>query len=242
MAKLSDTQSTILSQASRHAALLATASTNLPAAARQAVIRSMLKNLLLEEVPAPAEHQDVAWRQDDEGAWIALRITSDGLRAIGVAPEEPSDFGTEPRELTADEVAKEQALQQEALDAENAAEVALARLGTEQPVDLPAASRQGMREAAQAAVAAWEAQEGLEAALTALKGTLVRRASARAAGAPCKTPEGTKQEAVLVLLRRDEGATIAQVVETTGWRSTRSAGSSPGSRRRRASRSRCWIA
>jgi hypothetical protein len=47
----------------------------------------MLKNQLLEELPAPAEHRDLGWRQDDEGAWIALRITSEGLRAIGVEPE-----------------------------------------------------------------------------------------------------------------------------------------------------------
>jgi hypothetical protein len=53
MTKLSDTQSIILSQASRHEALLAAAPANLPAAARQAVFRSMLKNLLLEELPAP---------------------------------------------------------------------------------------------------------------------------------------------------------------------------------------------
>jgi hypothetical protein len=29
--------------------------------------------------------------------------------------------------------------------------------------------------------------------------------------------EGTKQQAVLTLLRRPEGATIAQVIEATGW-------------------------
>jgi hypothetical protein len=217
MTKLSDTQSTILSQASQHEALLATAPTHLPAGARQAVIRSMLKNLLLEEVSASAEHRELGWRQDGEGAWIALRITSGGLRAIGVDPGEPSDFGTESRELTADEVAKEQALQQEALAAENAAEVALAGQGTEQPVDLPATGRQGMREAAQAAVAAWEAQDGLEGALTALKVALGRRQPARDPGAPRKPREGTKGEAVLALLRREEGATIAQVMEATGW-------------------------
>jgi hypothetical protein len=217
MTKLSNTQSIILTQASQHEARLAVAPSNLPAAARQAVFRSMLKNLLLEEIPAPTERRDIAWRQDDEGAWVALRITAGGLRAIGVEPSEPSDFGTEPRELTKAEEAEELALQQEALDAENAAEVALAGQGTEQPVDLPATGRQGMREAAQAAVAAWEAQDGLEGALTALKVALGRRQPARDPGAPRKPREGTKGEAVLALLRREEGATIAQVMEATGW-------------------------
>jgi hypothetical protein len=64
---------------------------------------------------------------------------------------------------------------------------------------------------------AWEAQEGLEAALTALKAALGSRSRRSAPGAQRKPREGTKQEAVLTLLRREEGATIAQVMETTGW-------------------------
>jgi hypothetical protein len=35
--------------------------------------------------------------------------------------------------------------------------------------------------------------------------------------APLKPREGTKQEAVLVLLRRPDGATIAQIAEATVW-------------------------
>jgi hypothetical protein len=214
MTKLSDTQSSILTQASQHEALLAIDPANLPAAARQAVFRSMLKNLLLEEVPAPTEHRGLGWRQDEEGAWKALRITADGLRAIGVETEQPNDIGTEPHELTAEEEAEELALQQEALDAENAAEVALGEVA---PVASAAKPRMGLREAATAAVTAWEAREGLEAALAALKAALGNRAPARTPGAPRKPREGTKQEAVLTLLRREDGATIAQVMEATGW-------------------------
>ena len=51
----------------------------------------------------------------------------------------------------------------------------------------------------------------------ALKASLVRRAPARAPGAARKPREGTKQEAVLTMLRRAEGATIAQIADTTGW-------------------------
>ncbi|MFZ4411355.1 MAG: DUF3489 domain-containing protein, partial [Paracraurococcus sp.] len=36
-------------------------------------------------------------------------------------------------------------------------------------------------------------------------------------GMPRKPREGTKQEAVLAMLRRPEGATVAQIAEATGW-------------------------
>ena len=43
------------------------------------------------------------------------------------------------------------------------------------------------------------------------------RTAARADGAPRKPREGTKQEQVLAMLRRPEGATVAQIAEATGW-------------------------
>ena len=210
MTKLSDTQAIILSHASQHEALLAVAPKTLPAAARQAVFRSMLKNGLLEELPAPAEYCGLGWRQDEDGGWIALRITADGLRAIGGGEEAPSDIGIEPRELTEGEVEHELSLQQEALKADYQAEEVLGAATAQTP-------RTGLRDAALATVAAWEAQSDLEAALEALKATLAGRSTARAPGGPRKPREGTKQEAVLTLLRRDGGATIAQVMEATGW-------------------------
>ena len=39
----------------------------------------------------------------------------------------------------------------------------------------------------------------------------------REPSAPRKPREGTKQEQVLAMLRRPEGATIAQICEATGW-------------------------
>ena len=88
---LSDTQSLALSRASRHEARLAAAPTGLRAAARDAVFRSMLKNGSLAECAAPREHAGLAWRQDADGAGVALRVTDTGLRAIGVAPHEGAD-------------------------------------------------------------------------------------------------------------------------------------------------------
>jgi len=55
--------------------------------------------------------------------------------------------------------------------------------------------------------------------MAALRATLAGKPprQAREPGAPRKPREGTKQEAVLALLRREEGATIAQICEATGW-------------------------
>jgi Protein of unknown function (DUF3489) len=41
--------------------------------------------------------------------------------------------------------------------------------------------------------------------------------TARDTGAPRRTREGTKQEQLIAMLRRKQGATIAQIVEATGW-------------------------
>jgi hypothetical protein len=86
------------------------------------------------------------------------------------------------------------------------------------PQDAPA-GRVTLRAAAAAVIIAWEAAQQLDAPLPSLRAILAGRpARARqAAGTPRKPREGTKQEAVLALLRRPEGATVAQVVEATGW-------------------------
>ena len=85
---ISETQSLILSQAAQHEAGLATAPKGLPAGARNAVFRSMLKNKLVTEINAPRAYVGLGWRQDEAGSWVALRITDDGLRAIGIDPNE----------------------------------------------------------------------------------------------------------------------------------------------------------
>ena len=41
--------------------------------------------------------------------------------------------------------------------------------------------------------------------------------TARDTGAPRKTRDGTKQAQLIAMLRRKQGATIAQIVEATGW-------------------------
>ncbi len=96
MTKLSDTQRVILSAAAQHEMGLARAPKTLPAAARNAVFRSLIKNNLLTEINAPREHVGLGWRQDDDGTWIVARITDEGLRAIGIDPNEGDAVAGEP--------------------------------------------------------------------------------------------------------------------------------------------------
>uniref|UniRef100_UPI0011847083 DUF3489 domain-containing protein n=1 Tax=Elioraea rosea TaxID=2492390 RepID=UPI0011847083 len=61
-------------------------------------------------------------------------------------------------------------------------------------------------------VAAWEGGSDVTPAMVALKAAL-----APAPKASRGPRVGTKNEAVLTLLRRDDGASIAQIIEATGW-------------------------
>ena len=210
MTKLSDTQRVILSAAAQHEMGLARAPKTLPAAARNAVFRSLIKNNLLTEINAPREHVGLGWRQDEDGTWIVARITDDGLRAIGIDPNE-GDAPADTAPTGADTAAEEDASAKEAVPAQGA------------PTPAPRAS---LRDAAAAVLSAWDASPAQDAtdnpisrAIEMLRSSLAGKPprAPREPGAPRKPREGTKQEAVLALLRREEGATIAQICEATGW-------------------------
>ncbi len=79
---LSDTAFRILSEASQHPLGLATPPATLPAAARSAVLRSLLKQGLLVESTAPVGENGRGWPQHD-GALVAMQITGEGRQAIG---------------------------------------------------------------------------------------------------------------------------------------------------------------
>jgi len=209
--KLSDTARVILSEASQHAMLLARAPKTLPAAARNAVFRSLIKNNLLTEITAPRDHVGLGWRQDEDGTWIVARITDEGLRAIGVDPEEVAPAADTASQGAPD--AGPQELPAAPAEANHAA-----------PVAPPRAS---LREAAAAVLAAWDDQANrdtdmigaLETPLALLRAALAGKPprALRDPGAPRKPREGTKQEAVLAMLRRPEGATVAQISEAMAW-------------------------
>jgi hypothetical protein len=216
MMTISNTQRQILAAAAQHDERLAAAPGGLPAAARNAVFRSMLKHGLLAEITAPAEYAGLAWRQDDAGAWIALRITNAGLRAIG---EDTMEGSSEPSTETMPALAR----------SESPAAAAPGPVGdsgeaAEAP-DAPstgqheASTRPNLRDAACALLAAWDANDGvaLAPAVANLRAAMPIRTTAPRSIGPRQPRQGTKQEAVLTLLRRPKGATVAQVAEATGW-------------------------
>ncbi len=136
-------------------------------------------------------------------------MTDEGLRAIGIDPNE----GRTARD-TAPQGGEDTTPQHD--DAV-----------TEQPAQpVPEAPNMGsvnLREAAERLLAAWEEtppanadKDPIARAMDMLRNVLSRRGT-RATGAPRKPREGTKQEVVLAMLRRTEGATVAQIAEATGW-------------------------
>jgi hypothetical protein len=216
MIKLSDTQRVILSAAAQHEMGIARAPKTLPAAARNAVFRSLIKNNLLTEINAPREHVGLGWRQDEDGTWIVARITDEGLRAIGIDPNEDDAQAAAPVANTAP------------TGGEDAAEGDAPVEEPEAPHAAPTpAPRANLRDAAAAVLATWDDEANragdmigaLDAPMEALRNLLAGKPARtpRDPGAPRKPREGTKQEAVLALLRREEGATIAQICEATGW-------------------------
>jgi hypothetical protein len=239
MTKLSDSQRVILSAAAQHEMGLARAPKTLPAAARNAVFRSLVKNSLLTEINAPREHVGLGWRQDDEGTWIVARITDEGLRAIGIDPNEGDAVAGEPDcsgiegsvpdtahtvAPAAEPAAQDATVAEAAQAAPLAEEIALLDQALAARAATPRAS---LRDTAAAILAAWDDEvnrEGdmigaLDAPMEALRSLLAGKPArtAREPGAPRKPREGTKQEQVLAMLRRPEGATVAQIAEATGW-------------------------
>jgi hypothetical protein len=90
-----------------------------------------------------------------------------------------------------------------------------------------ATPRTSLRDTAAAVLAAWDDEvnrEGdmigaLDAPMEALRTLLAGKPARtpRDPGVPHKPREGTKQEQVLAMLRRPEGATVAQIADATGW-------------------------
>jgi hypothetical protein len=236
MTKLSDTQRAILTAAAAHPEHLAYPPERLPAGARQKVAQALLKQDLVIGVHRPAYDAIAKWTVD--GDEMLLKITDDGLRAIGIDPN--AGDAAEEDEQSAAAIACRNAERRAA--AEAAAPVAdTASTGGEDatqgdshaeepeavrgaPTPAPRAS---LRDAAAAVLAAWDGEANretdmiaaLDRPMEALRAVLAGKPprAAREPGAPRKPREGTKQETVLAMLRREAGATIAQICEATGW-------------------------
>ncbi|GGG50438.1 hypothetical protein GCM10010964_42160 [Caldovatus sediminis] len=215
--KLTDTQRAILTAAAQHPQHLAVPPERLPAAARQTVGKALLKADLVVAVHRPDYDARALWTIDGES--LLLRITDAGLRAIGVepvaaAPEAPT------QDNSAGAVEPAQGAPGAPDDATRAEDLALLDAALAAP--RPAAPRAGLRDAARRVLDAWDDEANgrydLADAMDALRRVLAKPAPrTRELGAPRKPREGTKQEAVLAMLRRPEGATVAQIAEATGW-------------------------
>ena len=205
----------------------------LPVAAARQVVRSLLNASLVEEVPAPADEPSFFWRQADDGAPLALRATEAGLAAIGdaaLAPDiqdgdaVPDAASSEVAPQTADAVAPDEAPTTLATAPAVAVAPSTAPPGEPaQPVPV-APARATLRQAAEAVLAAWNDETNrtdivtaLAAPMASLHAALGTR-SARPATSATRIPrEGTKQSQVLAMLRRPEGATVAQIAEAMAW-------------------------
>src|SRR4051812_38952384 len=217
---LSDTALRVLTDAGQHALRLATSPKHLPAAACNAVVRSLLKGGYVEECPAPFEYSGLGWRQQD-GAWTALRVTNAGLLAIGAEPRGSAE-GSVDRGM----VATALEAPEEARSGSRAASAALESLQVPDAADAvpeaakaasASATRTSLRNAAQRVLSAWDDDANQRADLPAMRGVLTKPTPAGRTSAPRKPREGTKQQQVLAMLRRPEGATVAQIAETTSW-------------------------
>ena len=207
--KLSDTQRIVLSHGAQHPQLLAIAPKHLPVAACRAVVNSLIKSRLLIEVAAPRDQLAMVWRKDADGTPILTQVTDEGLRAIGIDPNEGRVAPD-----TAPQGGEDNAPQAEEQPAAEPAQAA---------PEAPNMASVNLREAAERLLAAWEEtppanadKDPIARAMDMLRNVLSRR-GARATGAPRKPREGTKQEVVLAMLRRPEGATVAQIADATGW-------------------------
>ena len=186
--------------------------------------RALVKTGLMETTSL--QHADgadlVTVKEDDRP--IGFRITDAGFHAInqtppGAGPETPTTSATTaPHVATGDPVAQEAATVADALDAAPVAPTTAAA---------PSRTKITLRDAVQVLLNAWD-DEGnretdiigaLEAPIEGLRALLAAPAPRAATGAPRKPREGTKQEHVLAMLRRAEGASGPEIAEATGWAS-----------------------
>jgi hypothetical protein len=229
---LSDTQLLVLNAAAARPDKLVTRHKRLPGASLQKVCAALAKRGLLAELDGASPDPEVLRVKADFGQ-VEYAITRAGLAAIGVDDESP--YGEDvPKDVRAgvdpalidgpdNEPPEDAPTTPTGTTSTEGAAIPSAD-ATAQPAATTALRRGGLRRAAQAVLDAYEQfkpmQEPIAALRAALAGAAGRAGGAgRAPGAPRQPRAGTKQEAVVALLRRDEGATIAQIIDATGWQS-----------------------
>lgn len=209
--KLSDAQSTLLLQASQHDAGLA-ALPKIPRIAAEKVIQSLLGRELLAEIAAPPEHPAMAWRRDEDGTALALRITAAGCRAIGLEPEDVPLADRLPDDGQSIDEGRTDQLPADEKHAEAPQDAAPAPVDDRIPLSLRDAARRVLEAWDDEANQRYDLVEAMDALRTALAGKPARRPAR-----PRPPRQGTKLMTVLALLKQPEGTTVAQVCEVTSW-------------------------
>jgi hypothetical protein len=100
MSKLTDSQLVLLSSAAQRKDHIVVPPPDAEGKAATRLFKPLLKQRLVEEIPAHNGHP--VFRRDPDGDVIALRITDEGLAAIGVDAEETQVEGTQAETSAAD--------------------------------------------------------------------------------------------------------------------------------------------
>ena len=207
----------VLARAAEHPDRLLEFHRKLPTAARIKMIESLLRDGMIAKTKGDYILGDGAVLVEDAATGLlrtTLAITDAGFGALNL--DTP---GSDATPVTGADVAplgaSDAAVAQEAMAVADALEAAHTA-----PVAAPRAS---LRDAAAAVLEEWDdrdnQQYGLPQAIERLRTILVAKPGRpnRDPSLPRKPREGTKQQAVLAMLRRTEGATVAQIAEATGW-------------------------
>ncbi|TDH60834.1 DUF3489 domain-containing protein [Dankookia rubra] len=142
------------------------------------------------------------------------------MAAIGAAPEDTATLpDTESAAANGEPTDAAQAPGSAPLAPAAAPEAPVPPTSTE-VVQAPS-TRPSLRDASHRVLAAWDDEAGergaLPDAIAALRAFLMKPDPAPRPAGLRKPREGTKQQQVLAMLRRPEGATVAQIADATGW-------------------------
>lgn len=188
--KLTDTHLVLLSAAAQRpdrAVLLAPERKDSVA---NKVLGRLLREQLLEEIPASGSLP--AWRRDDNKGPLALRITDSALEAIGVQIAE--------RQATAEFAVATEA---NAKDLQRLAALGEQHNGT-------SSRRPANNKSNRAKQTNRQTRKPIVKQIGAASKSAVR-------SKPMKSDAGSKQSRIIAMLRSSKGATIAAVMEVTGW-------------------------
>jgi hypothetical protein len=219
--QLSDTQMRVLTLGSEHPEHLAPAPKHLPAAACRAVVNSLLKSRLLIEVPAPPpprslDYEARIWRYEVLDASrcpvtgeiegkrtpYLLKVTDEGLRAIGKEPSSVTLVVIDPLTSLCPPEAP-------ALPVLKVTAVSDTTLTVAPP------KRETLADAVRRFLEVYEG--GLPAEGPTYQQAVEAMSQALRRPGQGQPRADSKQEAVLTMLRRAEGATVAQIAEAMGW-------------------------